>query len=331
MYFELMPKEKEEDFYNYKNELNRLLTSIKQDRIIVVKGVRRVGKSSLMRVARGKLDLPSVWVDGRTIYSKDVMYNQLERALRRLVVLGSWSKKVEVKNIDVFGIELQINQEVDVSKAKGVIFVDEAQLLSDFGFDQWLGYVYDNLKDVRVVLAGSQVGLLEKLLGSKRMGGMKGRVFREIVMKPLTRELAVSFLLEGFSQVGKRVDLKEVEDAVDTLGGLIGWLTYYGYERLYSSHSEAMNNVKLKAREILLDELETFLEHVRNKKAYLFLLKGCAMGLRRWEDLKNFLIANNIGVSEGFVSKAIERLIDYSFITRDLRLTDPLMKDLLLS
>ncbi len=53
MYFSLEVKSRREDFYDMESELERLKKELKDSltRMIVIKGIRRVGKSSLLRVA----------------------------------------------------------------------------------------------------------------------------------------------------------------------------------------------------------------------------------------------------------------------------------------
>jgi AAA+ ATPase superfamily predicted ATPase len=66
MYFDITPKECLEDFYNYRQEYSQVKKAIQRGtRIVVIKGVRRVGKTSLMRVIFRELDEIKVFLDGR--------------------------------------------------------------------------------------------------------------------------------------------------------------------------------------------------------------------------------------------------------------------------
>ncbi len=56
MYFDPEPKNKKEDLYNFEDEYEGLHSAIRRnERIIVIKGVRRTGKTSLMKVVYNEL------------------------------------------------------------------------------------------------------------------------------------------------------------------------------------------------------------------------------------------------------------------------------------
>ncbi len=335
MYFELSPKTRIEDFYNYREELEKAKEAIFRERVIAIKGIRRVGKSSLMKVLSNEIELPFGWIDGRNVFSKDKMEMEIKKALGSLLWKHSIKERIKkaVKSIGIGGIEISIEEDVFSRLStvpKGVLFVDEAQVMAEFGFDLYLAYLYDNFPNLTIVLAGSQIGLLEKLLGKGKKGnkGMRGRKVMEIMLKPLSKEKALSFLLEGFEQAKKEVELNELKEVVNLTGGLIGWLTLYGHERLYSSHEKAINYVKEKAIEVLSDELSVLLSHVKNKKAYITILKAISMGFNKWEEIYALLHKNKLKVGKGFVSKALAKLIDYSFVIKKdnkFYLSDPLI------
>ena len=67
MYFSLEVKSRREDFYDMESELERLKKELKDPltRMIVIKGIRRVGKSSLLRVVFSDVGLPYILVDLR--------------------------------------------------------------------------------------------------------------------------------------------------------------------------------------------------------------------------------------------------------------------------
>ena len=65
MLFDLEPKSRREDLYDFETELRSLISGIANDKIIVVKGLRRTGKSSLMRVALNEAGYPYVYLDVR--------------------------------------------------------------------------------------------------------------------------------------------------------------------------------------------------------------------------------------------------------------------------
>jgi hypothetical protein len=60
VYFTLEPKRKKEDFYDVEEELDALVDSLNKFRLIVVKGLRRRGKTSLILTGLNVAEEPSV-------------------------------------------------------------------------------------------------------------------------------------------------------------------------------------------------------------------------------------------------------------------------------
>lgn len=65
MLFDLEPKSRREDLYDFETELRDLINGIINDKVIVVRGLRRTGKTSLMRVALNEVGYPYVYLDVR--------------------------------------------------------------------------------------------------------------------------------------------------------------------------------------------------------------------------------------------------------------------------
>ncbi|ADY01002.1 ATPase [Vulcanisaeta moutnovskia 768-28] len=154
-----------------------------------------------------------------------------------------------IRGINVFGSGIEPNIEVDwrsvylvdllnaLSKNlyQIVIAIDETQILrmlKGFGkvdLTQILTYTYDNLSNVKVILTGSEVGLLHGFLGLENpKSPLYGRFIEELTITPFNRDASVQFLITGFRQYGIEVTMSEILDAVDKLDGIVGWLTYYG-------------------------------------------------------------------------------------------------------
>ncbi|TDA32544.1 MAG: ATP-binding protein, partial [Hadesarchaea archaeon] len=66
MYFGDRPKVRTEDFYDREDELRKLVDSLRKgSALTVVKGLRRLGKSSLMLIGLSKLGSPHLLIDCR--------------------------------------------------------------------------------------------------------------------------------------------------------------------------------------------------------------------------------------------------------------------------
>ncbi|WP_243665769.1 hypothetical protein [Vulcanisaeta sp. JCM 16159] len=73
----------------------------------------------------------------------------------------------------------------------------------------------------------------------------------------MSREKSLKFLRRGFSEVGVEVDDGELNEVVDRLDGVIGWLTYYGYSR--SVGGRDLTSIFNDAINLAREELENFL------------------------------------------------------------------------
>ncbi|MGC9153271.1 MAG: AAA family ATPase, partial [Vulcanisaeta sp.] len=179
MLFDLEPKSRREDLYDFETELRSLISGIVNEKIIVVRGLRRTGKTSLMRVALNETGYPFIYLDprfgGRPRQTDvtELIRRGLEGFLSRNKSLIDRVKdalsrirwiKIEVSPIRVeFGLggnrRLSIGDLLDAINDLGaelgkavVIAIDEAQELGKvtwINFNMILAYSYDNLRYVK--------------------------------------------------------------------------------------------------------------------------------------------------------------------------------------
>jgi AAA+ ATPase superfamily predicted ATPase len=221
-------------------------------RMIVIKGLRRTGKSSLMRVALNETKVPHIFIDLRlsTPFTPENFYQYFSKELEKFLEEKTLKKILsKIKGIEISGLKLKfkerkINIIAEILEEIGkwsenkrvVLAIDEAQDLRYMkGFDKILAHVYDYVKGIKILIAGSEVGLLDKVLGiGNPKAPLFGRAFVEINLKKLSKEKSIEFLKIGFEQAGIKVDEEEINKAVSILDGIIGWLTFYGYLRTRS-------------------------------------------------------------------------------------------------
>lgn len=87
-----------------------------------------------------------------------------------------------------------------------------------------------------------------------------GRVRYEVHLGNLSRENAVNFLVKGFKQLGIKPPMNIIEEAINKLNEVIGWLTYFG--ALSSRHELTKEMIDLTIGEgskLALEELNNFL------------------------------------------------------------------------
>jgi len=346
LYFSLEVKKRREDFYNMEEELETLKREIldPKTRMIVIKGVRRTGKSSLMRVALNELKTPHIFIDLRLSgpLTPEAIYEYFSMELSKFLEDGLLRRMLSrVRGVEISGLKLEFAEKrMDVLGrildelgrwAEGrqvVMALDEAQELRILrGFDKILAHIYDYVGGIKIMLAGSEIGLLDKLLGiSNPKAPLFGRPFSEINLKKLNWEKAVEFLKMGFEQVNIKVSEDEIQEAVSKLDGIIGWLTFYGHLRTkgdpYALEKAVENGSKMVA-----EEFNQFLSGRQiARKRYIEVVKTLIKP-STWSEVKRSLrgFAN---VNDKQVSNYLKELTYYGFVEKkdDLySISDPLL------
>jgi len=351
MLFDPKPKKKKRDFYNRETELRELLESIEREKFIVIQGIRRLGKSSLLNVALAESRRPFVKLDIREVYfthgsvSKFHLYRLLSQELSRLskiYPLSSWLEKV--RGVKIAGFEIQLDWRekgaslTDVFRAmdawasarkkKLIIAIDEAQYLRLAGrvrYDGLLAWAIDNLDSLVFVLTGSQVGVLQDFLGLEDPHSpLYGRYVRTIKLGRFSREQAMDFLKKGFKEAGvKQPDLEEVVDALD---GLIGWLTLYGHTYVSEGKSELERFLKMAAK-LATDESKKILKW---SDRYQVVLRTIASGAIKWSEIYEKTSVKLGPISKSDLTYLLDNLVRYGYLERlengSFIIPDPVVK-----
>jgi len=328
MLFDENAKEKIEDFYNRREEMERLKKGISEGRrIILVLGIRRIGKSSLVKVTLNSMNVPYIYFDVREVYIKYNyitsygLYYALEEEFNKIVKSSIWSKIVDylkrVRGVKVLGTGMEV--EVEFSKylkniepllpqlfnalndwakdneKKVVVVFDEAQYLrySKINFRSLLAYVYDNLSCVTVVLTGSEVGLLHDLLRVNEPDSeLYGRYMYEITLRKFSREQSIDFLVKGFHEYNITPPMDVIEEAVYKLDGIVGWLVTFGRICVDKGVSrDAIEETFVKGVKQVSRELK---ELYRRSIRYRLILEAIAYGHKTWSNIKRYLTAREL-------------------------------------
>ena len=326
LYFSVFEKKCREDLFDRDDELQAVLNALDRgDRFIVIKGVRRIGKSSLLNVALSESKLPYIKVDGRRLYSefgyitRDVFYRVLESELNRLVgfrksllrYLGS------VKGISVLGggvvfepsrrepyvfeILDQLNEWAGRIGEKLILAFDEAHYFrfSVIRLQELIASSLDRHEYLYFILTGSEVGLLEEFLGFKDYESpLYGRYRVEIYLDRFTLEVSRRFLIEGFSQYNLNVSEEFIDKIIEVFDGLVGWLSYFGY--WYATQGSIVKDLDIvfkkfleEASGVVLNEISHLLKY---SPRYRFILKAIARGYTRWSEIYRFLLLNGVKI-----------------------------------
>lgn len=351
MLFDPEPKRKKRDFYNREIELRELLDSIEKEKFVVIQGIRRLGKSSLLNVALTESKRPSVKLDLREIYfthgsvSKFYLYHALSRELSKLSKtyrLTSWLKKVRGVKISGFEIQLDWREKgaalTDVfrvldewayaHKERAVIAIDEAQYLRLAGrtrYDGLLAWAIDSLDNLVFILTGSQVGVLQDFLGMEDPHSpLYGRYVKIINLGRFSREQAIDFLRNGFKEA--KVKQPNLEEVVDVLDGLIGWLTLYGHTYVSEGKAELGQFLNMAAK-LAAEESKKIL---RWSDRYHAVLRAIASGALRWSEIYERVSMKLGPISKSDLTYLLDNLVRYGYLERledgSFAIPDPVVK-----
>ena len=338
MYFEIEPKSRKEDFYSYEYEYNEVKKALqRKEKIIAVVGVRRVGKTSLLNVLYNESKNLKLWLDGRIVANPKT---ELFATIYETVRLGKPKifGKIESLNISAFGLgfDIKIGNESRVEMEKKInaagqicVFIDEAQRMNAKELADVLSYFYDRFPHVSFVISGSEIGLVEEIIGqSDSEHPLYGREITKVTLERLDRNASTDYLKKGFQQLGLKIGEAEIEKAVAELDGLIGWLTLYGYESGVKQSKDALKKTSENAARIAASELVHFFKNVKNRGLYLAILRN-ANGIG-WNELKTRAGTEmEEPLNPNLFNFALEKLVAYSFIEKKderYQLSDPLLR-----
>ncbi len=334
--------------------LSRLISELRDPltRMIVIKGIRRVGKSSLMRVALSELNIPYLLIDLRASgsFSPDDLYAYLGEEISRLLTKNKSLIKVlsRLEGVEIAGLKFDLTERrlsalgrvlnelgkwASSNGSKIILAFDEAQDLRLIrGFDKFLAHIYDYQEGIKVLLAGSEIGLLDRLLGKGNpRAPLFGRAIAEIGIGRLDYDKSRDFLMKGFQQEGIRASDREVEEVVDKLDGIIGWLSYYGYYRIRMGHEKALKTTLKEGSRLAASEIDRFLA-IRQaaRRRYVEVLRILSKP-SRWSEVKRGLVISlGINISDKQVSNYLNELLEYGFIMKKdnlYEIADPLLAE----
>ncbi|AJC71276.1 ATPase [Thermococcus guaymasensis DSM 11113] len=341
MLFSPYPKTKREELFDRERELKELEEAVKRgERLILLLGLRRLGKSSLLNVALNELTYPSIKVDVRKTYSEFSSVNRYVIGKMLLSGMSGRKKLVEeaklflerVKGVSVSGLKLEITSkdfsitellealnEYGEKAGRVIIAFDEAQYLRFGGatrYDGILAYAIDNLENLTFILTGSEVGLLFDFLKfDNPEAPLFGRYHHDVILDRFSPEISTEFLRKGFEEANFKVSRREIEGAVGELDGIPGWLALYGYMRVTRDlgHEEAMNEVLREAKSLVQTELSRLFAY---SPRYRVILKAVALGYSRWKDIKDYLTLKLGYINDSNFSKLLENLVKSGYVEK---------------
>ena len=333
------PKSKEADLFSRGEELKELLSSLRDNPITLITGIRRVGKSSLMRVAIAETEQDSIMIDVRRIYSDssgsmgraDLSYaiqGELEKKLKKERIKALLSK---VKGVSFMGNSVtfdwnditlsSILEKLNDHPKPFIIAFDEAQYFRYYGgkggksIQNLIAWAFDNLQNIRFLLTGSEVGLIHDFIGTNDYESpLHGRYMYEIVLKPFSKDISIEFLKAAFAESDMQIPVEEITAAQNLLDGIVGHLVQYGLNRLRRSHDEALSETFATAKMLFISELK---ELEKRSPRYRKVLEFIASGATTFTAILRSFQASGDAASKSRVADALRILERSSWINKE--------------
>jgi AAA+ ATPase superfamily predicted ATPase len=338
-YFNPEPKTKKEEFFNMEEEIDRLSKGLKHGKLVVVSGLRRYGKTSLILTYLNEEKYDYIYIDCRLLPPGMITLDSILKLFKEELEKKTWARKIlrSVEEIAVGDIKVKLKGEetlasmLEALEGK-IVVLDEAQELrrSKYRFDKILAYAYDHL-NIKFIVSGSQIGLLYRFLRvNDPESPLYGRPYIEVKLGRLSEKDSRRFLLEGFKQYGVEVSDEEIEEAVKWFDGIIGWLTYFGYSR--SVDGERLSSIVDKASKLALSELEHALKiYGVAERRYREVLRIIALTHpAKWIQIKRGVEARIGRIPNNTLTTIIKNLMDSGFVEKTLDgyvISDPILRN----
>ena len=365
MYIETRPKSTLKSLYGREKESKSLIRYIDDNEpLILITGFRRVGKTSLLRAVLSGKPYPHIFVDlrdlaGKTyVTKKDIVSlfqkgvesfldshkthrEQLKSVLstiRGITILHTGIKLdlTSPKDFDLPDLFSKLDRWAQNNKTTIVIALDEAQELRKtrhLDMTSIFASVYDNCRNVNLILTGSEIGLLYDFLKlSDPKAPLFGRSHKKIEVKPLTHDQGVGFLKAGLKQKKIKINEHVLDKAYYELGGIVGWLNDFGLACIEHGKVDEkfIKDTKKTGSDLARMEFEKFLTNRSASERYRAILKSLSNDPLSWTELKQ-TTERNLGdtLYNGNFSNLLDSLVKSGFIQNDGKfysIIDPLLK-----
>ncbi len=366
-YFDIRPKTSRRDLFDRDEELRTLLKGINGCHpLILLLGLRRTGKTSLLNVSLNEANVPSIIVDCRVFEEKTSITHSefleyFTRETSRLLVKHKTLSRIleQVGGIEVSGLKIELkksrrgevlfskilealNQWAEENNTCIIIGLDEAQELVKLRGIRLLpiiAHAYDYLRNVSFIVTGSQIGFVHRFLKLENPESpLYGRIPVQVTLKPFTRNQSITYLMEGFREYNMRPPQSILEEVVDNLGGIPGWLTMYGYYAVENKeyNKDLIKRVLETASKTVIREYENFLQtRLIAAKRYTLILKAVAQGYSEWSKIKRYLeVEEGRKISDSIFSQLLRNLVDAGFLektSQGYQIPDPILAYAILS
>lgn len=345
MLFDERPKRTREELFDREREIEEIEKNVDRP-LIVLSGVRRIGKTSTLLVALNEIGIDYVIIDCRRLkenYGRQELFNLFSSSfssvldkikdilsgVRGVSIAGSsiefrWKGRNSLSLADLFD---------HLNKRRLIIAIDEAQKLRgplSAEVRDAIAHAYDYDDNLTFILTGSEVGLLYDFLGVEdEKSPLYGRYFYSISLGRFSRDESREFLMRGFSEVGVKVDKGLIDYMVDIFDGIPGWLTFGANRYLEGRSIEEINEIAIN---VALDELRNFIETKRrvseiSARRYIYALRCIAMGENTWSKLMSCIERSEGSTVSSSVLDNIIVNLEKTSLVKNYEFLDPIYKE----
>ncbi len=317
MLFDLRPKERLKELFGRRAEYEELSRLVKTGQWVAVLGRRMTGKTSLVKTFAKETG--GIYVNLMEVRGLDGLAQALSQSL------GAELRELELRLVALRVRWAKTVENIFARVGERVVVLDEVQEMASPRFLSLLKSLWDTYSELRLVFTGSYVGVLRRMLEPDEGSPLYGRQPARIELKPFSRGLSREFLLQGFAEHKMVPREGELDEALESLDGYPGWLTYYGNFRCVRrmSHEEAIKATLREGAKIVLEELDHFLLR-RRRELYTAALRMLRHGAR-WSELRD-----ELGVNEKVLRGILSSLEGAGLIAREGGLyvvADPIVRE----
>ena len=292
----------EKQFKNRVQELNLLNELYEKNtaKLIVLYGRRRVGKTELLKefLKRHKGLYILARQESEAEQLKKISSQIAEYYQDNVLMLNPFT------NWDALFQYLSEKPRIPIVFDEFPYIVQSSKKITGILQDYWDNKLLQ--KNTFLILCGSSINMMERLLGSK--SPLYGRRTEQILLEPLKFNDACLFFPEG-------LDFKEKVLRYAILGGMPAYLLEFDFKR--NLRENIMNNIAQKNKFLYQDVLFTLREELKEPRNYFSILYSIAKGNSK---LGN--IVNDTGLEKSFVNKYLGVLIDLQLVERRVPITE---------
>jgi AAA+ ATPase superfamily predicted ATPase len=245
------------------------------------------------------------------------------------------------RELDLRGLIDKINEWAEKNEQTVVLAIDEAQEFrksQHFNMGGIIASLYDNCKNIVVILTGSEVGLLHEFIGKDNpKADLYGRSYEEIKVEPLTKGKSVEFLTNGFAQYGLGIEKipigqDAIQVAAEKLGGILGWLIKFGIKCIQRKQItvDFLSEIENEGSKLAKLEFDNFLSTREAGERYAIIMKAVAAAPTTWKAIKtNVEVETKKKIYSKNISDLLSTLEKSGFIEKigkEYSIVDPLLK-----